>query len=137
MNREKFNYEIEVRMQPNLHDSPNAPYSWVIWETSKETGVKANAGFGWASNPENAWRQAYAYYNRACGESLTKINGIKDVYQPVYHLSDNATYFGDVYENKAEAQHHAAVVDMVTHEGEMKEVCGFSVQKRRYIPCNK
>ena len=137
MNIAKYHYKLEISLDPNPHDYPNTPYTWVVWEVDKQSGVQTNYKFGCASTVENACQQALAFYNRSYGHSLTEISGIKDVYVPVYTLEGGATQVGDCYRSKQEADHHAAVVDCVDTSNGIKEVCGFQVEKRRYIPCIK
>ena len=55
-------YSIEVRMEPAVHDSPNAPYFWFIRIYRGKSC--SNGGHGWAVTPEEAWKHAIEYYNK-------------------------------------------------------------------------
>lgn len=53
-------YEIRVTMTPHEHDSLNTPYFWCVMRDNGQGWC--NGGFGWATSPEKAWKQANEYY---------------------------------------------------------------------------
>lgn len=54
-------YRLVVHMQPNFHDSPNAPYFWCVMKY--DNGL-SNSGSGWASTPEQAFIAGKNYLNK-------------------------------------------------------------------------
>ena len=53
---QRYEYKIEVCMNPHHWDNKEKPYYWVIFEGN------CNAGFGWCETPEQAWVEARQYY---------------------------------------------------------------------------
>lgn len=51
-------YSIQVSMTPHPWDCAHAPYFWVIFCN------RCNSGCGWSRTPEDAWKDATAYFNR-------------------------------------------------------------------------
>lgn len=51
-------YSIQVSMTPHPWDCAHAPYFWVIFCN------RCNSGCGWSKTPEDAWKDATAYFNR-------------------------------------------------------------------------
>ena len=60
-------YSIEVNMTPAEHDSPKAPYFWMI--RVHYNSCVGNGGHGWAATPEEAWKEALEYYNKVYKEN--------------------------------------------------------------------
>lgn len=58
-------YKIEVLMTPHYHDSPKKPYFWMIGSYAGKDWCTHTAG--WAATPEEAWKEAYAFYNKYIG----------------------------------------------------------------------
>lgn len=48
-------YSIEVRLNPT---SDEKPYFWCLFHGH------CTYGCGWASTPDEAWKDAYSYYNK-------------------------------------------------------------------------
>jgi len=59
-------YKIEVNMKPHEWDNPTEPYFWCI--KGLHNG-RCNKGCGWSATPEQAWKDAVAYYERFKKES--------------------------------------------------------------------
>lgn len=55
-------YKIEVIMTPHPWDNHKKPYFWMIGSYCGNSWC--NNGAGWAETPEEAWKQAYEYYNQ-------------------------------------------------------------------------
>lgn len=51
-------YKIEVMLTP---DGSHMPYFWCILRYENEKWY--NNGHGWTRTPEDAWKEAYEYYN--------------------------------------------------------------------------
>ena len=61
-------YKIEVIMTPLMHDSPKKPYFWIIYSKSdQEDSSWCNHTCGWAETPEDAWSDAYHFYDKYIG----------------------------------------------------------------------
>ncbi len=58
-------YKIEVLMTPHYHDSPKKPYFWMIGSCADNDWCNHTAG--WAATPEEAWKEAYAFYTKYIG----------------------------------------------------------------------
>lgn len=54
----KEEYSIQVNITPHPWDCAHAPYFWVIF------CGRCNSGCGWSKTPEDAWKDATAYFNR-------------------------------------------------------------------------
>lgn len=57
----KKNYKIEVSVSAYESEYPNKSYYWILY--SYETDWQ-NEGAGWAESPQQAWKEAYLFYNR-------------------------------------------------------------------------
>jgi hypothetical protein len=55
-------YKIEVKMTPHTQDNPEAPYFWIIKSDCGDGWCTNTAG--WAVTPEEAWKEAYAFYTK-------------------------------------------------------------------------
>ena len=55
-------YRIEVIMTPHTHDNPKAPYFWMIKSYCGKDWY--NHTCGWATTPEEAWKEAYTFYTK-------------------------------------------------------------------------
>lgn len=62
----KIFYKITVNPEPNYHDSPDKPYSWMIAsiDIDNPNSTYCNSGFGRAETPEKAFEEALNYYNK-------------------------------------------------------------------------
>ena len=52
-------------MTPHYHDSPKKPYFWMISSYDDNDWCAYTAG--WAVTPEEAWKEAYAFYTKYVG----------------------------------------------------------------------
>lgn len=58
-------YKIEVLMTPHYHDSLKKPYFWMISSYDGNDWCAYTAG--WAVTPEEAWKEAHAFYTKYAG----------------------------------------------------------------------
>ena len=58
-------YKIEVLMTPHYHDSHKKPYFWMLSSYDGNDWCAYTAG--WAVTPEEAWKEAYAFYTKYVG----------------------------------------------------------------------
>ena len=58
-------YKIKVIMTPHYHDGPKKPYFWMISSYDGNDWCAYTAG--WAVTPEEAWKEAYAFYTKYVG----------------------------------------------------------------------
>lgn len=54
-------YIVKISMTSDDNHKIN-PYFWCVLKLKGETWI--NNGFGWSNSPQEAWDQAYTYYNK-------------------------------------------------------------------------
>lgn len=64
----KYEYKIEVNMEPQYHDSPipNAPYFWRLASINTENPESewCTSTAGWSNTPEEAFAEAKRFYDK-------------------------------------------------------------------------